>query len=605
MSENEQHELNVALYRERLAAREAQAKAEQRRHIWTGNARVGLFILLVVLWWKIARSGSPSAYWFIPVGLAFVMLAFSHRRILAAKTRAERAAAMYRRGLARMEDRWSGQGDSGNEFREAAHPYAEDLDLFGEGSLFQLLCVARTRMGKQALAQWLLDPAPVEQIMERQMAVQELKQRLDLREGLGVAGESETPSADPEKLRRWADTRIELHQLPWAILSPILAVLSIAALVYAVITFLQRGSPLWTPFLALLLIQALVARWLYRPMEQLFLNLDHACRDLGSIAAIMRRAEAEIFSSPRLKQLHASLNQANVSASAAIARLGLLCDLESSRHNMVVRLIDLPLLYSVQVACALQRWRVKHAGAIAGWLDTIGELEALLSLAAYAFEHPQAPFPELVSTGPACFQARGLGHPLLPQASCVRNDVTLGGNNQVLLVSGSNMSGKSTLLRAVGANAVLAYMGAPVCAESLRLAPARIGAAMRASDSLQKGISHFYAEIQRIRQVVELSSQGRLIFLLDEILQGTNSQDRRVGAEGILRTLIKQGAIGLVTTHDLALTSIAELFPDRVCNVYFQEKLEAGKLSFDYKLRPGIVSTHNGVELMRSVGLDV
>jgi DNA mismatch repair ATPase MutS len=368
---------------------------------------------------------------------------------------------------------------------------------------------------------------------------------------------------------------------------------------------LQTGRPFWTPFLALLLVQSLLARWLRRPTEQLFQNLDRACKDLDSISAIMRRVELEAFSSARLNQLHANLMRAGTRASEAIARLGTLCDFESSRHNMVVRLIDLPLLYSVQVACALQRWRVKHAGAIPGWLDAIGEIEALLSLAAYAFEHPEHAFPELVSSGPAFFSARGLGHPLLPQASCVRNDVELGGNNQVLLVSGSNMSGKSTLLRAVGINAVLAFMGAPICAKSLRLSPACIGAAMRASDSLQKGVSHFYAEIQRIRQVVELSSQGRLIFLLDEILQGTNSQDRRVGAEGVLRTLIKQGAIGLVTTHDLALTSIAELFPDRVRNVYFQEKLEAGKLSFDYKLRPGIVSTHNGVELMRSVGLDV
>jgi len=175
----------------------------------------------------------------------------------------------------------------------------------------------------------------------------------------------------------------------------------------------------------------------------------------------------------------------------------------------------------------------------------------------------------------------------------------------VLLVSGSNMSGKSTLLRVVGTNAVLAMMGAPVRAQRLRLSPFDVGAAMRISDSLQKGVSHFYAEISRIRQVVDLSSRKQVLFLFDEILQGTNSQDRRVGAEGILRALIAHGAIGLVTTHDLALTALAEVFPDRVRNVHFQEKLESGKLDFDYRLREGVVTTSNGIELMKSIGLDM
>jgi DNA mismatch repair ATPase MutS len=359
------------------------------------------------------------------------------------------------------------------------------------------------------------------------------------------------------------------------------------------------------PFLLVLLVQAIVMRSLHRRMEQLFLNLDRACENLAALAAIVRRIENESFSSERLKQLHEFLASAESRASRAIARLGLLCDFQDSRHNMVVRLLDLPLLYSVQVACALQRWRAKHAGLIAGWLEAVGEMEALLSLAAYAFEHPKDPFPELVSADDDCFHGKALGHPLLPEKTCVRNDVALDRETQVLLVSGSNMSGKSTLLRVVGINSVLAFAGAPVRAKSLRLSPSAIGAAMRVSDSLQKGVSHFYAEIQRIRQVVELSSQGSLIFLFDEILQGTNSEDRRVGAEGILRTLISNGALGLVTTHDLALTAIADLFPGRILNVHFQEKLEAGKLSFDYQLRPGVVSTHNGVELMRSVGLNV
>jgi DNA mismatch repair ATPase MutS len=240
------------------------------------------------------------------------------------------------------------------------------------------------------------------------------------------------------------------------------------------------------------------------------------------------------------------------------------------------------------------------------WLTAIGEFEALTSVGTYAFEHPHDPFPEFAATSnPPSLNAETLGHPLLPAANCVRNDVSLGGEKQVLLVSGSNMSGKSTLLRAVGINAVLAMMGAPVRAERFVISPLALGASMRISDSLQKGVSHFYAEISRIRQVVELSGRGPLLFLFDEILQGTNSHDRRVGAEGILRTLLRNGAIGLVTTHDLALTSLEQLFPGRIANVHFQERLESGKLSFDYHLREGVVTTSNGLELMKSIGLEV
>jgi DNA mismatch repair ATPase MutS len=233
-------------------------------------------------------------------------------------------------------------------------------------------------------------------------------------------------------------------------------------------------------------------------------------------------------------------------------------------------------------------------------------MEALASIATYAYEHPQDPFPEFApDASEACFEGQALGHPLLSADKCVRNDVSLGGRSQVLLVSGSNMSGKSTYLRVVGINGVLAMMGAPVRAARLRLSHVAIGASMRVSDSLQKGISHFYAEIKRLRQVVDLSVSRPALFLLDEVLQGTNSHDRRAGTEGVLRTLIHSGAIGLVTTHDLALTSLEEIFPERVSNAHFQERFEDDKLSFEYRLRPGVVTTSNGLELMKSIGLDV
>jgi DNA mismatch repair ATPase MutS len=237
-------------------------------------------------------------------------------------------------------------------------------------------------------------------------------------------------------------------------------------------------------------------------------------------------------------------------------------------------------------------------------------MEALLSLATYSFEHPADPFPEFTG-GPASFEAADLGHPLVPSALCVRNDVSIGGETRVLLVSGSNMSGKSTLLRAIGINVVLAMAGAPVRARHLRLTPLQVGASIRVNDSLQEGSSRFYAEITRLRQIANLADRDLgtghppLLFLLDELLQGTNSSDRRIGAEGIVRALVKRGAIGFVSTHDLALTDIGGSVEGHLKNVHFQDEFADGKMTFDYKLRDGIVTKSNGLELMRSIGLDV
>jgi DNA mismatch repair ATPase MutS len=341
-------------------------------------------------------------------------------------------------------------------------------------------------------------------------------------------------------------------------------------------------------------------------LEKIFARLGETHKDLDSLAEMLRRIEAEKFSSPRLQQLHAQLLTQGLRPSECIARLNTLADLDDSRHNWFVRLFDVPLLYSLQLAFALEQWRRKYGSRIEVWLNVVAEIEALVSLAAYAYEHSADPFPEFAPAGSdPCFTGESLAHPLLPAAKCVRNDAELGGKNQVLLVSGSNMSGKSTYLRVIGINAVLAMMGAPVRAAKLRLSYLSVGASMRVSDSLQQGISHFYAEIKRVRQVIDLSAAQPTLFLLDEILQGTNSDDRRVGTHGILRTLISNGAIGLVTTHDLALASLEEVFPGRMTNVHFQEKFEDDKLSFDYRRRPGVVTTSNGVELMRSIGLDV
>jgi DNA mismatch repair ATPase MutS len=292
-------------------------------------------------------------------------------------------------------------------------------------------------------------------------------------------------------------------------------------------------------------------------------------------------------------------------ASRAIARLDLLDQLLDARRNQLFAPIGAALLFTTQVAFAVDAWRARHGPALRRWIEAVGELEALASLAGQAYEHPADAWPELVE-GPPRFVARAAGHPLLAEPRCVRNDVRLDEAQRVLVVSGSNMSGKSTLLRTVGSNAVLALAGAPVRAAQLRLAPMALGASIRLNDSLQEGHSRFYAEIRRLRQIVDATA-GPLpvLFLLDEVLHGTNSHDRRIGAQAVVRSLVARGAVGLVTTHDLALAQLAESPELHAANVHFEDELREGRMHFDYRMRPGVVTRSNAIELMRAVGLEV
>jgi DNA mismatch repair ATPase MutS len=320
---------------------------------------------------------------------------------------------------------------------------------------------------------------------------------------------------------------------------------------------------------------------------------------------VLARFERESFASPRLAAIRAALTSAGQPPSQQIRMLRRLVDLLNSRQNQLFAPIAAVALWSAQVAFAMERWRQRSGPHLPHWLDGIGEFEALCSIAGYAYEHPDDPFPEICDEG-AVFEGEEVAHPMLPAAQAVRNTVALGPSCQMLLVSGSNMSGKTTLLRTVGVNTVLALAGAPVRAKRLRVSALATGATLRVQDSLVAGRSRFYAEITRVRAIVGLTAGPRpVLFLLDELLSGTNSHDRQHGAEAIVRGLLDRGAIGLVTTHDLALSAIADRLAPRAANVHFADRFEGGTLVFDYRMRPGVVTTSNALALMRAVGLDV
>ncbi len=289
-------------------------------------------------------------------------------------------------------------------------------------------------------------------------------------------------------------------------------------------------------------------------------------------------------------------------------RLARIINWTHGRESLLGKLAELPFLYTIQAGFAAEAWRRRWGSRMRDWIEVVSEMEALLSLASYSYEHPSDPFPDFVrqENSQALFYGVDLGHPLIASAKCVRNSIRLDQTQRLVLISGSNMSGKSTFLRTVGINTVLAMAGAPIRGTSLRLTPLAIGTRIRSTDSLQEGRSSFFTEILQIRQVFELVDAGTpLLFLFDELLEGTNSNDRRVGAEGLLRALLTHGAIGIVTTHDLALTEVADPLGGAVRNKHFQDHVEDGKMRFDYKLQEGVVAKSNALALMRLIGLDV
>jgi hypothetical protein len=598
-------------YRARLSARRATHARLARVDERLSYARLVVFamaILLIVAAWR----GWLAPWWTALPLVSFVVLIVKHDAVVRARDAAARAIAFYDRGLARIEDRWAGGGENGERFRDADHLYANDLDLFGPASLFELLSIARTRAGEETLASWLLAPADPGDIVTRQKGVDDLTPRLDLRETLSLAGSDVRAAVDTDALVAWAEAPPALGGT-W--LRAAASVLTAAAIATAAFWIATGNS---APFAAVIMLEVAFSLPLRERIVRALHGADGAARDLDVLAIVLARLEKESFDAERLVSLqhqlaHVDGKRRPVAASASIHRLHWLVELHDWQHNLIFAMVAAAMLWGTHIAIAIEAWRRAHGRHVREWLRICGEFEALASLSVYRYEHPDDPFPEIAggTARAALFDAAALGHPLIPAARMVRNDVLLDGSggpekSALLVVSGSNMSGKSTLLRTVGVNAVLAFAGAPVRAGRLRISPLRVGATLRIQDSLQEGRSRFYAEITRIRELADLAGGAvPVLFLLDELLHGTNSHDRAVGAAGILRALLDRGAIGLITTHDLALTNVADTLGSHASNVHFDDRFESGEIAFDYIMKPGPVTRSNAIALMRAVGLDV
>lgn len=602
----------ASIYRTGEDGAKVQVAYWRGRAALVSNLRLACFAALAVVAWLAFGTRALAAGWIVLPALAFAALVVVHDRMLARVARAVRLERFHADGLARLEHRFAGRGDAGLRYLDPAHPYARDLDLFGIGSLFELLATTRTREGSDRLAGWLLEPASPPTIRARQQAVAELRDRLDLRLALALAGDTASASggdvgadarapgeADP-RLAAWAGTAG--RAIPRSV--PFLAAATTILTLSGVALWIFSGSgPV--PLAFALALQAGFAMALHGRVAPVLRSAQTPVQALARTGAVLACFERERFASPRLVGLAETLASTGRSPSEELRRLRSLIDRRDERANQFFAPIAALLCWGTHVACALDRWRLRCGPRLASWVDAAAELEALTALSGFAWENPEAPFPALVEDG-ALFEATALGHPLIARERRVRNDLRLGARPQAVVMSGSNMSGKSTFLRTVGINAVLAQAGAPVVADRLALSPLHLAASIRIVDSLEKGESHFMAEILRLRQVVEVARTHRpALFLLDEILHGTNSHDRRIGAEAVIRGLVDHGALGIVTTHDLALTGMVAESGGRLANFHFEDHLEDGAMRFDYRLREGVVTKSNAVALMRSVGLDV
>ena len=595
----------LEIYRARLAERQAVAAARERSHVALGNAKVAVF-MLVLIYWAVTVQGNPNTVLIGAAVTAFVALSVWHELVMRARARAQAAVAFYTDGIARIEDRWVGTGKTSERFRDSEHPYADDLDVFGVGSLFDLISGARTPIGEERLAAWLSRAASPDEIRQRQARVSALRSQIDLRERIATVNAAAGPRRlMPAKLIAWAEAPPAVPRT----IRPVAVVLALAF--FGGVANALTGGSAW-PLAPLAIVNVVMLSWLMKRAEAAVEGLSSATVSAGLelLAKVIAEIEGATFDDAALIELAARLKgQApGDAASRGMARLARVSDWADSRHNAFARVLEIPALFTLQVAFAAEAWKVRDGARLRAWVDVVGEMEALLSFAGYAFERPEDTFPEIleVADGDATYDATEVAHPLIPRLVAVRNTVSLGASPRVLIVSGSNMAGKSTLMRTIGLNAVLALAGAPVRATRMRLTPLVLGTCLRHTDSLREGRSGFFTEVLRIRQICNLLDEpGRVLFLFDELLSGTNSKDRRTAAEALVRMLVARRAIGIVTTHDLALTEIAAILPDDVKNVHLQDHVENGQMRFDYKLRDGVITQSNALELMRMIGLDV
>lgn len=592
----------LARYEERRARSGDERDALRRQWNRLGNLRVAAFFATLGLIAVGLQTGSALAYLASALAAgAFILLIARHRRIGRALSEASALHDVNAESLLRCARHWELLPLKFPPGAEPNHAFAADLDLFGHASLFHLLETVETPMGADRLRDWLLHPGQPTGVEQRQRAVAALASELEWRQALQVDGRLiGGERVDPEPLLTWCEAE------PWLARRPVVRILAaIGPIAFALGVVAAAWG--WAPSLLLVVVAAgniLLTQVVAAEARSRIALVARQYESISQYARLLGRIEAMPGAALYLDDLRARLTTNGHVASELLRILGRRAAFAIPPGSMLYLPLQAVFAWDVNALAGLEAWQRIAGGHVRDWLTVIGETEATAALATLAYDHPEWAFPAVDPDAPSVLAA-GLGHPLLPETERVTNEVEVGPVGAFLLVTGSNMSGKSTLLRAIGVNVVLAGAGGPVCATAMTLPPIRLWTSVRVEDSLERGVSFFMAELQRLKAVVDAADAGdrdgrTLLFLLDEILQGTNTAERQVAARRVIRHLVDAGAMGAVSTHDLTLADGPELAPITRA-VHLRDTVTADGMEFDYKLRPGIATSTNALRLMEIV----
>jgi hypothetical protein len=593
--------------------RELRDRCTAQSH-WLMHARAIAFVGFAASAIWATERGLPSSLPWIAVAstllIAFFALIIVHNDVSQRCDWHDRRARLNDEGLARLARDWEALPTTDAVAADAGHPFAGDLDVFGRASLFSLVGTVATPPGRHTLRSWLLRPATPATVRARQAAITELAPLVDIREEITLRGRTIPPLSEAavEVFLTWAESD------PW--LSTRTHVVWMARLLpLTTLTLVALNIAGLVPYMAWLASIVVNLAFTFRFAKRIHSRFDRAFSRESAFqeyAGIFRILSTTSFGAPSLVRLQKMMTSDEMSAHVQMKRLHRLEGLAAVRYAMLHGVIQALTLWDFHVLVRVEKWQGRVGRYARRWLAALGEADALAALAGLRFDHTDWAFAQMIEDGAPALEATDLGHPLLRDDARVDNDVKLGPPGRFLFVTGSNMSGKSTLLRAIGTNVVLAGAGAPVCASSLRLPPVRLATSMRVHDSLQQGLSQFMAELQRLRDIVEAAREVELdggitlLYLLDDIFQGTNTEERRIAARKVVARLLAAQTIGAVTSHDLNLADTPPLSSARI-PVHFTETIEQDddgpKISFDYRLRPGLATSRNALKLLEIVGL--
>lgn len=588
-------------YTERLSLTEGQLQQVKKQIFRISMLRLALFI-----------AGIAGVYFFfnqttlliVCICLTFFplfILVKIHNRLFIRKEWLETQARIIQEELQALSGDYSSFED-GKEYTNPEHPYSFDLDIFGRRSLFQSINRTCTFFGKVRLAEWLQNHLHEKTSIEkRQEMVREISEHTLFREQFRVAGlVHHGQSPDAEKIQAWSQSPAQYLHAGWVktfiwgvpVINSLLLITSLAE---------------WTSFswlglsfgIFLVLSFGIIKRATY--IQETY---GKQLKSLNGYARLIALAKAEDWKSAGMQELMERLNLNGQSPVQALQQLSKELDRLDLRNNQFLYvLLEGSIFFQLQEIVRIERWKVRYGQHISEWLETVGELDALCSLGTFAYNHPQYTYPELTEK-PFCFLATQMGHPLMPASQCVKNDATIPSRPFFLIITGANMAGKSTYLRTIGVNYLLACIGAPVCCERLKLHPNQLITSLRTSDSLSDNESYFFAELKRLKRIIDLLNQGQQLFIiLDEILKGTNSMDKQKGSFDLIRQFMQLKANGIIATHDLLLGSLIKQFPEEIRNYCFEADIKENELTFSYKLREGVAQNMNACFLMKKMGI--